>query len=141
MKDGASVLVIDDCASDVMLLDLAFQEVAPGTPVQAILEGEEVMGFLDAVRQGQVPLPALIILDLNLPRLTGFELLARLKAEPCLTSVPVVVHSVSSAPQDREHCATLAATAYYTKAATYHGLLELVGVLTDAWMSGHRAEG
>lgn len=136
MRDGGRVLVIDDCESDVLLLDLAFQEVVPGVTLQSMLDGEEVQAFLDNLRQDHERTPALILLDLNLPRLTGFELLTLLRSEPRLASIPIVVHSTSNAPRDRERCTHLGASAYYTKSDTYDNLLKLIRSLTSEFGSG-----
>ena len=78
-------------------------------------DGEQMLWFIDEIDEGQALCPDIVLLDLNLPRVTGHTLLARLRQSPVCGHVPVIIVSSSRATQDRENAARLGATLYFCK--------------------------
>jgi len=112
----ADVLLVEDDPGDVMLTRDSFEDCHLGLNLHVASDGEEAMSFLH--RAGEfagVPRPALILLDLNLPRRGGLEVLAELKADDDLRAIPVVVLTTSQAEADIVRSYELHANAYVIK--------------------------
>jgi CheY-like chemotaxis protein len=112
----AEVLLVEDDPGDVLLTRDAFEEHHLGRQLHVVGDGEEAMRFLR--RNGDfagMPRPALVLLDLNLPRRSGLEVLGELKADPDLHTIPVVVLTTSQAEADIVSSYELHANAYVIK--------------------------
>lgn len=112
----ADVLLVEDDPGDVLLTTDTFEDCHLGLNLHVVSDGEEAMRFLR--RAGEFtdrPRPALILLDLNLPRRGGLEVLADLKADPDLCAIPVVVLTTSQAEADIVRSYELHANAYVIK--------------------------
>jgi len=110
------VLLVEDDPGDVMLTRDSFEDCHLGLNLHVASDGEEALSFLH--RAGEfagVPRPALILLDLNLPRRGGLEVLAELKADDDLRAIPVVVLTTSQAEADIARSYELHANAYVIK--------------------------
>jgi CheY-like chemotaxis protein len=119
MASGPPILVVEDNDEDFEMLRLTFQEVAIPNPLFRCSDGEETLEFLrhegrhsDAER---APRPGLILLDLNLAGMDGRQVLERLKADPALRSIPVIVLSTSDNPRDVQSCYQGGGSAYLLK--------------------------
>ena len=112
----ADVLLVEDDPGDVLLTRDSFDDCHLGLNLHVASDGEEALSFLH--RAGEfagVPRPALILLDLNLPRRGGLEVLAELKADDDLRAIPVVVLTTSQAEADILRSYELHANAYVIK--------------------------
>ena len=112
----AEVLLVEDDPGDVLLTREAFAEHHQGAQLHVVGDGEEAMRFV--CRTGDfagAPRPALVLLDLNLPRRGGLEVLAGLKADPDLRTIPVVVLTTSKAEHDIQCSYQLHTNAYIVK--------------------------
>ena len=112
----ADVLLVEDDPGDVLLTTDALEDCHLGLSLHVVGDGEDAMRFLR--RNGEfeaMPRPALVLLDLNLPRRGGLEVLADLKADPDLRSIPVVVLTTSQAEADIMRSYELHANAYVIK--------------------------
>lgn len=98
------VLCVDDDADDLSFITSIIHKVEPSFHVATAHDGREALSYLQAAEKMKV-LPALILLDINMPRMNGKEMLAALKANRQLRSIPLVVFSTSSLPSDRLYCA------------------------------------
>jgi len=113
---AADVLLVEDDPGDVLLTREAFAQHHPGAQVHVVGDGEEAMRFLRRTGDfADVSRPTLVLLDLNLPRRSGLEVLAELKADPGLQTIPVVVLTTSRAEQDILRSYQLHANAYIIK--------------------------
>lgn len=122
-----TVLLVDDNLADVELVRDAFAEVAPEVRVRVAHDAE---GALALLADPAMPRPLGLIIDLNMPRVSGRELLAHVKRSPALASLPTVVLTSSASPIDRAACADLGCDAYVTKVHRLEHLNELVrGIL------------
>jgi CheY-like chemotaxis protein len=103
MSDETSrVYMVDDNAADVYLVRQALREAFAQCVVQSEEDGEGALRFIEECEDGRAPIPAIFLLDLNVPRVTGLELLERIRTSRALNAVPVVVLSASDSPGDHE---------------------------------------
>ena len=114
--DPIDVLLVEDDPGDELMTREAFEDNKIGNTLHVVRDGEEALDFL--YRRGQhadAPRPGLILLDLNLPKYDGREVLQRVKSDPDLSHIPVVVLTTSSAEEDILKSYKLHANAYVTK--------------------------
>jgi chemotaxis family two-component system response regulator Rcp1 len=130
------VLLVEDNSGDVRLAHEALKEVKARVNLSVVGDGVEAMHFLrregnysDAVR------PDLVLLDLNLPKKDGREVLAEIKTDPGLRSIPVIVFSVSTAEDDIRFAFDLQANCYIAKPNDLDQLVSIVKILEDFWLS------
>jgi CheY-like chemotaxis protein len=133
-----TILIADDDEDDRLMLRDAFGEARLGIDLRAVPDGVELLDYLH--RRGryadaaQAPRPALILLDLNMPRMDGREALASIKQDPALRSIPVVVLTTSKDELDVATTYGLGVNAFITKPVTYLGLVEVMKVVTRFWL-------
>ena len=124
------VLLVDDNPGDIALTEEAFAENRIDAEFVTAGGGEEAQRLLMRLgEQAAGPGLDLILLDLNLPRINGAQLLALCKQHPRLKHVPTVMLTTSNRPQDREHCLALGADAYLVKPAVFTEFLGLIAGL------------
>ncbi|GLY85659.1 response regulator [Actinoallomurus iriomotensis] len=139
MADGArsiEVLLVEDDPGDVLLTKEAFDDNKVSNNLHVVSDGEEATAYLR--RQGPhagAPRPDLILLDLNLPRKDGRELLRDIKADPDLRSIPVVVLTTSEADEDILNSYDLHANAYVTKPVDFDDFIRIVRQIDDFFVS------
>jgi CheY-like chemotaxis protein len=132
-----TILLADDDPDDRKLTQDAFVENRLVNVLHCVEDGEELMEYLR--RQGRyadqkdVPLPGLILLDLNMPRKDGREALKEIKADPELRRIPIVVLTTSKAEEDILRTYDLGVNSYVTKPVTFKSLVELIKVLGRYW--------
>jgi CheY-like chemotaxis protein len=117
-----SILLIDDDDDDCELFGEALQEVSPETEFSCISDGCEVIRFLEASTE----LPRLIFLDINMPRMDGWECLAVLKNHAAFAQIPVFMYSTSSLREDREKARALGALELINKPNDYNVLKQVI---------------
>jgi CheY-like chemotaxis protein len=131
MKDNL-ILLVEDCAEDASLVLVAFKKWGITNPVHVIPDGESALDYLTGNGQyadrDEFPLPCLAILDLNLPQMSGFDLLEWLssRSEPELSNLPVVVLSGTPDKADLEQASRLGAIACVSKTLDLAALYELI---------------
>jgi two-component system, chemotaxis family, response regulator Rcp1 len=136
------ILLIEDNPADVRLTEEAFLEGRVSNHLTVAGDGEEALRILR--REGQYAdhrRPDLILLDLNLPKLDGRDVLAALKSDPDLRRIPVIVLTTSSAREDIEHTYGLHANCYITKPVEFGEFLKVVRTIEDFWLSIVRLPG
>ncbi|HYP08649.1 MAG TPA: response regulator [Bryobacteraceae bacterium] len=109
------ILVVEDNPADVSLLKQALLEHGVDTEMVVMTDGEKAMKFVDRSRAETINAPKLIILDLNLPKRNGREVLEHIRAQNAWSGVPLAVLSSSAAVRDREDAARLGASQYIRK--------------------------
>ena len=129
------VLLVEDNLSDVRLTSEAFQEVNASVRLAIAHDGDHALSLLrqEGPHRG-VPRPQLILLDLNLPRMSGHDVLAEIKADPELRSIPVIVLTTSHAEIDVRNASDLEASCYLRKPLDFAALVELVRMVDSAWI-------
>ena len=130
------ILLVEDNPGDVRLTIEGLHEGKVRNNLHVARDGVEALDFLR--RQGawpNAPRPDLILLDLNLPRMDGREVLAELKADPALKTIPVVVLTTSRAERDVLRSYELQANCYITKPVDLEQFITVVRSIEDFWLS------
>lgn len=125
------VLMIEDNAGDVELVREALREHGVDCVLTAINDGEKALAFLDRIESGEIPCPALIILDLNLPKIPGGQILKKIRLSPGFGRVPVAILSSSQAASDMEEARRLGANRYVRKPSTLDEFMKTGAVFKD----------
>lgn len=124
----ADVLLVEDDPADALMVQEAFGEYAVRSQLHVVTDGEQALQFLrQEGRFSDVPRPGLVMLDLNLPRLNGLEVLAEIRADAGLGAIPVVMLTISQAPEDILRSYQLHASAYVTKPTDYDEFIAAIG--------------
>jgi CheY-like chemotaxis protein len=132
----AEILLVEDDPGDVLLTSEAFAQHHLDVQLHVVGDGEEATRFLR--RTGDfagAPRPALVLLDLNLPRRSGLEVLADLKADPDLRTIPVVVLTTSQAQQDILRSYQLHTNAYVVKPIDADQFSAAIGQIDDLFLT------
>ncbi|HKU39020.1 MAG TPA: response regulator [Polyangiales bacterium] len=130
------VLVVDDNAADTALLQAVFKQLQLTHRLHVAADGLEALSFLH--KEGKfahAPRPAVILLDLNLPKLAGREVLSQVKQHDQLRTIPVMIFSSSSAEADIRDSYTRGANGYVVKPFQLDELVELIGTLVEFWLT------
>jgi CheY-like chemotaxis protein len=128
------ILLVEDSPTDVMMTREALEYYKVLNPVHVAEDGVAAMAYLR--REGEhsdAPRPGLIILDLNLPRKSGREVLQELKADPDLMTIPVVVLTTSKSAEDVARTYGLHANCYITKPVDFGRFVDVVRSINDFW--------
>jgi CheY-like chemotaxis protein len=134
--DTVEVLLVEDDQGDVVMITEAFEQSGSPVHLNVVGDGEQAMQFLRrAGAFADAPRPGLIVLDLNLPRRTGLEVLADLKADRDLLVIPVLVLTTSAAPADIQRSYSLHANAYITKPADFDSFTDAINQIAS-WFLG-----
>ena len=130
------VLLVEDSPGDVRLTQEAFKDAKVHINLHVASDGAEAMAFLG--REGKHandPRPDLILLDLNLPKKDGREVLAEIKGNPRLQTIPVVILTMSASEADILKSYALHANCYITKPVNLDGFLKVVKSIDNFWLS------
>jgi CheY-like chemotaxis protein len=134
----AGILIAEDLPDDVVLLKHAFAKAGVSAPLHFVTDGQEAVEYLngdspfdDRVRY---PLPGLVLLDLNMPRLNGFDVLKWVRAQAGLCRVPIVVFTSSEQPGDVNRAYELGANSYLVKPPALTDLQRIARHLGDYWL-------
>ena len=134
-RSPADVLLVEDDPGDVLLVREAFDQHTSDSLLHVVTDGEQALQFLRREGQfGGVPRPGLILLDLNLPRRNGLDVLAEIRADGDLEAIPVVMLTTSRAPQDVLRSYQLHTSAYVTKPTDYEDFIAAVGQIDDFYL-------
>ena len=127
-----TILLVEDDTEEVELARAALELDSARVRVLVAHDGVEALGVLNRETENQRP--SLILLDLNMPRMDGRETLRRLKADPALCGIPVVVLTTSTSPADVRECYDLQASAFVTKPMGLARFREAVRSVRDFFM-------
>jgi CheY-like chemotaxis protein len=130
------ILLVEDSPTDVMLTREAMEQYKVLNPLDIVEDGVEAMDYLK--RRGkyaaqEISRPGLIILDLNLPRMSGREVLYELKQDPELRNIPVVVLTTSKSEEDVIKSYCLHANCYITKPVDFSKFIDVVRSINEFW--------
>lgn len=135
-RSTIEVLLVDDHPGDVRLTIEAFSESKVPSNLKVVRDGAEALAYLrhhDSYANSK--LPDLILLDLNLPKKDGFEVLAEIKGDERLKKIPVIVFTTSAAEGDIERAYECHANSYVTKPLELDQFLHAVHAIEDFWLS------
>ena len=130
------ILLVEDNPGDARLAIEALNESTVPNTVHAVRDGEEAMAFLHQEgKYASAPRPDLILLDLNLPKKDGREVLAEIKENPDLKCIPVVVMTTSNAEEDIRKTYNLHVNCYVTKPVEFDHFMKVIKSLEDFWLA------
>jgi CheY-like chemotaxis protein len=132
-----TVLLVEDDLNDIFLVKRAFKKAQIPNPLQVATDGVEAIRYLQgegkyADRQLH-PLPSLIVMDIKMPRKTGFEVLDWIKKDGVLKRIPVIIVSSSDQPEDINHAYESGANAYMVKPVDFRAVETLFQSITHYW--------
>jgi len=138
MPDQAVILIAEDKDEDIELLRHAFVRAEIPNPIHVVKDGAETIAYLQGEgkysNRDEYPLPALLLLDLNMPRTDGFEVLMWLRREPGLSNLRVIVLTASSDMQDINRAYHLGANSFLVKPVDFKNFVEMSKFLRDHWL-------
>ena len=140
MKDSDSppVLVAEDEPTDALILRIAFEQAGIPRSLVVVRDGEEAVNYLCGnppyTDRSVHPLPALILLDLKMPRMTGFDVLAWLASRPDFKHLPAIVFSSSSEEQDVLRARQMGARDYFIKPHSISDYVKIVHTIHARWL-------
>ena len=133
---GIRILLVEDDPGDVLMTREAFEDYKVHNQLHVVNDGEQAMAFLrNEGEYADRPRPDLILLDLNLPRMDGREVLDAIKSDKDLSSIPVVVLTTSEAEDDVLRSYSLHANAYVTKPVDFDRFISVVRQIDDFFVT------
>ena len=132
MSGVARILLAEDNSGDILLIRRALAEYGIEHELHVVHDGEQAIKFLArAGRPGEAPRPDLVLLDLNLPRVDGAEVLMELRHNPRCAATPVIVVTSSNAARDRARLTELGISHYFQKPSDLDEFMQLGAVVRD----------
>lgn len=136
MSEMIEVLLVEDDPGDVLMTEEAFADHKVANTLNVVADGESAIAYLRKEGEfAEVVTPDLVLLDLNLPRMDGREVLAEIKADPALRRIPVVVLTTSDAEEDILRSYNLHANAYVTKPVDFERFISVVRKIDEFFVS------
>jgi CheY-like chemotaxis protein len=142
VPDRSIILLAEDREDDVLLIRKAFERAHIPNPLYVVHDGEEVIAYLKGEgkfsNRAEYPLPDLILLDLKMPRVNGFEVLAWIRQQPSLSSLRVLVLTSASEMRDVNQAYRLGANSFLVKPHDFEEFVELSKLMQDCWLWASR---
>jgi CheY-like chemotaxis protein len=137
-----TILYAEDNENDVMLVKMAISKVAPETNLQTVVDGEEAVAYLKGhgrfSDRAEFPVPHLVLLDLKMPRMNGFEVIQWMRTDNVSRRLPIVVFTASLESKDWERCYQLGANSFLVKPTDIEELVNLLHTTTKYWLQWNR---
>ncbi len=139
------ILYVEDEPDDIFFMRRAFEKAGIEQPLQTVPDGEQAIAYLAG--RGQYsdrrlfPLPGVVLLDLNMPHTTGFEVLKWIRATPAVCSLPVLVLTSSNHESDLQRASILGANGFLVKPSDPESLLEMLQAFKAYWLMHDRLVG
>ncbi|MGV3771516.1 MAG: response regulator [Verrucomicrobiales bacterium] len=138
MADKAIILIVDDDEDDVLLLKTALGDAGINSNLRVVNDGEQAVSYLSGagkyVNRQEYPLPTLVLLDLNMPKKSGFEVLEWIRQQPVLKRLPIVVLSSATQRPQINRAYELGANAYMAKITKFDDFVERIKILHRYWL-------
>jgi CheY-like chemotaxis protein len=138
MSEVFRVLIVDDNGDDIVMLQRAFAKGTPQVPLQVARSGKQALEYLKGAGEfadrTAFPLPRLMILDLKMPGIDGFEIISWVRNESDCRELPIVILSSSNDPTDMGRAHKLGANAYHIKPNDPNALVGMVEGLRAYWV-------
>jgi len=145
MEANFPILLVEDDPNDVWLVKHAFQNASISNPLRIVNDGQDAIDYLKGAGaysdRGAFPLPRLVLLDLKMPRLSGFDVIGWMRRHYPWKLTPIIILSSSALPQDVNRAYELGANAYMVKPADYRALERLFRTIADFWNAGEAPTG
>jgi CheY-like chemotaxis protein len=138
VTETAVVLIVEDREDDILIMRKAFAQASFDNPIQIVRDGFEANAYLDGAgkykNRAEFPLPALILLDLKLPGIDGFEVLSWIRKHEGIAGIPVVVLTSSNAIRDVNRAYALGANSFFVKELDFQQAVDLARLLRLYWI-------
>lgn len=131
-NSNSPILLVEDNPIDLDLTMRAFAAKKLSNPIQVARDGEEALRYLERWEQGE-PRPVVILLDLNMPKVNGLEVLREIKSHPDFKAIPVVILTTSSESSDLEAAYQAGANSYIIKPVDFEKFLEVANHIDLYW--------
>lgn len=135
MRKQIKILLIEDNEDDIFFMEEALKESKFVVDMDIVMDGEEAMNYLNKLEDNNEISVDLILLDLNLPRIDGFEILKQLSKSDDLNLIPVIVLTTSDDYEDVLKSYKLQANAFITKPVDFEKMIEIVNAINDFWFT------
>ncbi len=136
------ILVVDDREDDILLIRRAFAKAGVSNPVQNVRSGEEAVAYLSGegkyANRAEYPLPVLVLLDLKMPGMDGFDVLTWIRQQDGIRGLPVVVLTTSNEMSDVNRAYQLGASSFFVKEIEFDGTVDLSKLLQKYWLTKAR---
>ena len=143
MPDQAVILIAEDLEDDILLIQRALRKAQVLNPVQVVHNGEEVIAYLKGEgkfsNRAEYPLPGLLLLDLKMPRMDGFEVLRWIREEPNLRALRVIVLTSSADMRDVNEAYELGANSFLVKPMDFEDYAGIGKFLNEYWLRTDKA--
>lgn len=140
--DQFTPLLVEDDLNQAMLVQRCARKIGLPFALPVIRDGQEAIDYLTGIGEfedrAKYPLPTLVILDLNLPKKSGFEVLEWIRSQPRLRDLIVFILSTSSLQNDLERAMQVGANSYFVKPLALEGLVEVLQVMAVRWNRIHK---
>ncbi len=137
-SETANILMVEDQESDVYLIEWAFKKIGSRHRFIHLLDGQQAVDFFSGeppyCDRAQYPWPDLVLLDLKMPRLNGFDVLGWIREHPAVPTPDIVVLTSSDLPADVDRARSLGAADYQVKPASLDGMVQLATELNLSWL-------
>ncbi len=133
--NNSNILLVEDNEGDIILTLEAFKEAKIINSIDVVRDGELALRFL--AKEGEfkdVETPDLILLDINLPKIDGLEVLTSIKNDPKLSIIPVIILTTSDDERDILKSYQARANCYITKPVSYNSFMDVIKTLNDFWI-------
>jgi CheY-like chemotaxis protein len=138
MTDAGHILVAEDDPTDAYFFERAFRRAGLPVALHFVGDGQEVLDYLQGAGQfadrARFPLPHLVLLDLHMPRLDGFEVLEQVRRQPQFNELVIIIFSSSGERRDMKRAYSLGANDYLVKPHSMQELMTLVGQFKKYWI-------
>jgi CheY-like chemotaxis protein len=139
MENPAQILLVEDSQMDIILTLDAFKEAKLKNVINVVRDGEEALNYLFGrdmyADRNLFPMPNLILLDLKMPKIDGFEVLRQIKSTEMLKRIPVVILTSSKEEGDRALSYDIGANSYLLKPVSFDGFTDVVKKIDDYWFT------
>ena len=140
-KQSLVLLMADDDEEDCLLVGLAFKDAKIAGEMRFVEDGKELLDYLlregEYADPGKAPLPDLILLDLNMPRMDGREVLKEIKSIPQLKDIPVAILTTSREKRDVDYCYGAGAFDFITKSVLFEDIVKMLQSLVERLRTDH----
>jgi len=127
------ILLVEDNEGDVLLTREAFEEINPNAEINVVYDGRSAVDYLENCIQQQGELPELVLLDINLPKMNGHEVLCVIKNSKLMRNIPVIMLTTSSSQNDVSKAYGNFANCYITKPHDVNDFFEVISHIDNFW--------
>ena len=142
MAKCPTILLVEDDPNDVLLVRMAFQRSSAGIPITVATNGQEAVQYLRGegvyANRNQHPFPDLLLLDLKMPLMDGFQVLRWIRAQPVIKRLPVIVLTSSLRDSDARLAYEEGANSFISKPTDFNQLVHMLKSLGDFWLGGSK---